>query len=285
MFGAILLTEPMQLLVLLRSNVTRHFGERPIRLIRLSDMKVLTRDQMINDTITEIISESSGGWNAGDLSLQMAQKGAYAILSHRWGASELTLADTAKLNVEASTSYAHFPADRNLALRKILSFCAKAVDPEYGCRYAWFDSGCIDQSNKAELDESVPAMFKWYQNATICIVYLASTRVGASRRRRVTDDVWFTRGWTLQEFLASRRLKFYDAQWQPLTEQKLDIDRATSWVYLQKSGGGEFSSPLSGFNPKKMNIDVPKVFGKNNLRAAGEHVFFASHILYLGLEN
>ena len=70
--------------------------------------------------------------------------------------------------------------------------------------------------------------------------------------------------------LASRRMKYFDARWQPLTEDRLDIDRATEWAYIER-GSGEISTPLSGFNDsRKANLKVPKVFAENKLRAAGE---------------
>ncbi|KAL0945569.1 hypothetical protein HGRIS_014729 [Hohenbuehelia grisea] len=252
---------------MIRLKVEDFFRDRPVRLIRLADMMVLTRNEIINDTIEQIVSDLPAGFKLDDLTLHLAHKCAYAILSHRWGRKELTLSDALKLHDTPGSIGASTSPQSSPALRKILTFCTKAK--EYGCRYAWFDSGCIDQSSEAELAESIPAMYHWYQNATVCIVHLASIHTGTrvTHRHRVTDDEWFGRGWTLQEFLASRRIKFYDAGWQPLTNDRLDIDRATSWVYIVR-GSGEISAPLSGFNDStKANIKLPKVFAGSNLRA------------------
>jgi hypothetical protein len=38
----------------------------------------------------------------------------------------------------------------------------------------------------------------------------------------VEHDEWFTRGWTLQELLASKRIKFFYKHWTPLMEDEDD---------------------------------------------------------------
>jgi hypothetical protein len=62
-------------------------------------------------------------------------------------------------------------------------------------------------------------MFRWYQNAAKCYVYLSDVSIGkdsapsdflwepAFRKSR-----WFTRGWTLQELLAPRSVEFFSRE-------------------------------------------------------------------------
>ncbi|KAF8550577.1 hypothetical protein OG21DRAFT_1513845, partial [Imleria badia] len=65
-------------------------------------------------------------------------------------------------------------------------------------------------------------MYKWYANACLCIVHLAESTSFSDWDR----DSWFTRGWTLQELLAPRRVKFYNKDWRPFTlSQTHDDDR------------------------------------------------------------
>jgi len=52
-------------------------------------------------------------------------------------------------------------------------------------------------------------MFRWYQSAKICYAYLSDINdVSAFGQSR-----WFTRGWTLQELVATKEVLFYSANW------------------------------------------------------------------------
>jgi hypothetical protein len=139
----------------------------------------------------------------------------YAIFSHRWCAD-------GEPTYEDLLQYARIrtrPAAAN-GFRKLENFCLKAME-DYLCEWAWSDTCCIDKRNSAELDESIRSMFRWYSSSHVCIVHLTST-VGLLD---MTKDIWFTRGWTLQELLAPMCIKFYSCNWQPISDMfddKLD---------------------------------------------------------------
>lgn len=67
-------------------------------------------------------------------------------------------------------------------------------------------------------------MFAWYRNASRCYAYLADVQPGPMPGQTVAIDVdqqivgsrWFTRGWTLQELLAPKRIRFYAQDWSRL---------------------------------------------------------------------
>ena len=140
----------------------------------------------------------------------------FAILSHTWERGELSYEDLhgqtdlsgSRLGLQDSDR----DGGRKRSFEKLHNFCD--IAEEYGTEFAWADNVCIDKSSSAELDESIRSMFSWYRNAAICIVYLAQT----NDLRDFAHDRWFTRGWTLQELLAPRRLKFYSKRWHRLTE-------------------------------------------------------------------
>ena len=98
------------------------------------------------------------------------------------------------------------------------------ISSKYGCKYVWFDSGCIDKSSSTELEESLRSMFNWYRNSKICIVHLADTTSLSDLGR----DPWFTRGWTLQELLAPKRVKFFGKSWQHITLDSINNDKDDS---------------------------------------------------------
>ncbi|EQB43426.1 hypothetical protein CGLO_17918 [Colletotrichum gloeosporioides Cg-14] len=133
----------------------------------------------------------------------------YAILSHTWGKEEVSLQEwmeweegdpNQKTRIEAKSGF-----------KKIANACRIArLD---GHPYIWVDTNCIDKKSSAELSEAINSMFSWYQASRVCFAYLEdfpaeTTTKDLSRCR------WFTRGWTLQELLAPRRVTFFDSAWE-----------------------------------------------------------------------
>lgn len=62
----------------------------------------------------------------------------------------------------------YLPSKRGYA--KITETCRLAIN--HGLEFAWVDTCCIDKTSSAELTESINSMFRWYQKAAICFVYL-----------------------------------------------------------------------------------------------------------------
>jgi hypothetical protein len=142
----------------------------------------------------------------------------YAILSHTWGqdAEEVTFADLIQGDGKHKLGYT-----------KIL-FCGDQAQQD-GLQYFWVDTCCIDKPDKAELSSAIQSMFRWYQNATKCYVYLSDV----STKERKADSIstestwepafrssqWFTRGWTLQELLAPSIVQFFSQEWKKLGDK------------------------------------------------------------------
>jgi hypothetical protein len=130
----------------------------------------------------------------------------FAILSHTWNANP---DDEIKLQDVKDGTYA-----TKIGSQKLL-FCSKQAKHD-GLQYFWVDTCCIDQTNHVELTESINSMFRWYQKAAKCYVYLSDvsrhTEDGKSHvgwESAFRDSRWFTRGWTLQELLAPNIIDFY----------------------------------------------------------------------------
>jgi hypothetical protein len=123
----------------------------------------------------------------------------YAILSHTWGADneEVTFKEMIK-----GTGVGKIGYDK-------IRHCGKQAAKD-GLQYIWVDTCCIDKSSSAELSESINSMFKYYQNAEVCYVYLPDVELDSWPPTTLSTSRWLTRGWTLQELLAPRNVKFFD---------------------------------------------------------------------------
>ena len=132
----------------------------------------------------------------------------YTILSHTWGPDEeeVTFQDLQGGTGRHKRGYGK------------LDFCAVQTRHD-GRRHFWVDTCCIDKSNNVELNTAITSMFRWYQKAEKCYVYLFDVP-------RIHNDIdgscdgswesdfrncrWLRRGWTLQELLAPRVVEFFD---------------------------------------------------------------------------
>jgi hypothetical protein len=126
----------------------------------------------------------------------------YAILSHTWGGhlEELTLKDIVKGRGVEKAGY-----------RKI-QFCGAQAAKD-GLKYFWIDTCCIDRSSSAELNEAINSMFRWYQMAARCYVYLADISRNTSHfNTAFQHSRWFTRAWTLQELIAPSSVEFFSRE-------------------------------------------------------------------------
>jgi hypothetical protein len=142
----------------------------------------------------------------------------YAILSHTWQeGQEVTFKDWMDGTGKSKTGH-----DK-------IRFCGQQAERD-GLQYFWVDTCCIDKSNNVELQEAVNSMFRWYQNAAKCYVYLSDVSIA---KRKVSDRFseftwepafrasrWFTRGWTLQELLAPSSVEFFSREGKQLGDKR-----------------------------------------------------------------
>jgi hypothetical protein len=86
----------------------------------------------------------------------------YAILSHTWVEDE-----------EVSFQEWQHPASNTSnksGYHKIQSTCKRACADGYD--WVWVDTCCINKDSSAELSEAINSMYRWYQNASSCYVYM-----------------------------------------------------------------------------------------------------------------
>lgn len=165
----------------------------PFRLIRLSDMKFVERNDVRKHFRSYVPrTDPSGIYKPSRLVK-------YAILSHRWSDEEPKYEEMKTDPLAAAAG--------GQGYEKLKNFCQEARKRKI--EFAWSDTCCIDKSSSTELDESIRSMFRWYRNSYICIVHLAQSMIIED----ILHDEWTMRGWTLQELLAPCFIKFFNKHW------------------------------------------------------------------------
>ena len=154
----------------------------------------------------------------------------YAIISHTWGETEATFTEWRKSKKIKRELSKHRPG-----YLKIIDACQFVKSKLCDVRYLWIDTACIDKRSSADLSEAINSMFAWYKNSAICLVYMADVNlplewdwVHPSQagkpstsfflpniiRQPFLSSRWFTRGWTLQELLAPKKLWYISKNWK-----------------------------------------------------------------------
>ncbi|PVH94371.1 hypothetical protein DM02DRAFT_645967 [Periconia macrospinosa] len=119
----------------------------------------------------------------------------YAILSHTWGPDEdeLTFEDL------SNRSGVHKPGYSKPLL------CADQAEKD-GLQYFWIDTCRIDKKSSVELSEAVNCMFRWYEDATVCYVYLKDTSLCHQIQKFTNIPVGILQGRLLQDYSANKRM-------------------------------------------------------------------------------
>lgn len=215
----------------------------------------------------------------------------YAILSHTWSNDEVSLKDITELSPDQLI--------KKRGYEKVKTSCSKAL--EWGLKWIWIDTLCIDQNSSAELSEAINSMYDWYRDSAVCYAYLADVstveddffpdRVTNSQSRASFNQArWFTRGWTLQELIAPRNMQFYNKDWawigskdslrthiSRLTDideygmfipdlSVLSVAHRMSWAARRQTTRPEdIAYCLLGI----FNINMPLLYGEGRIRAFG----------------
>ena len=129
----------------------------------------------------------------------------YAILSHTWQEGQEVTFD--ELRKDCVTAKQKSGYDK-------IWFCMRQAQ-RANLHHIWVDTCCINKAEDlAELQHALNSMFKWYQRAVECYVYLSdvSTSSDSAWEPAFRTSRWFTRGWTLQELLAPRDVIFFSRE-------------------------------------------------------------------------
>ena len=276
-------------------------NEIPIHLIYLPTMELVGRNFVkthfldpIKEITEDLIAKEQAHYRPSlarerVIPTLVRSKVEYGILSHRWlDTGEPSYQEMMEKNLSGPSNAGHL-SNRTSRLKDALHVTRipkekEVQSPGYkklercceearrrGLHFLWSDTCCIDKSSSAELDESIRSMFRWYRNSTICITYLSDTMVIDDLRR----DQWFIRGWTLQELLASRRIKFFNREWQPLTEQEDDKEDDTPLMEVLQEVTGISEIELQDFSPAPLHIDKRMTWAAHRRTTRAEDVAYS----------
>ncbi|KAG6330763.1 hypothetical protein ID866_8325 [Astraeus odoratus] len=104
--------------------------------------------------------------------------------------------------------------------KKIIDTCRQAhVDK---LEWVWVDTCCINKESSSELSEAINSMYQWYANSRLCYAYIHDiddfTLPTDKDERRFEAfngwPKWFSRGWTLQELVAPKKILFFNRKWE-----------------------------------------------------------------------
>ena len=174
---------------------------------------------------------------------------AYVILSHTWAVDNSQEVSFQDIEAGMGSGKAGF---------KKIKFCADQAELD-GLKYFWIDTCCIDKKNAVELSEAINSMFRWYQKAAQCYVYLSDVSVhdergnyqqsGYTKEQAFRKSRWFTRGWTLQELIAPTLVDFFSVDGERLGS-KLTLE-ATIHDITRIARNALKGDPLSDFSVKE----------------------------------
>ncbi|KAH3906245.1 hypothetical protein HBI56_194120 [Parastagonospora nodorum] len=201
----------------------------------------------------------------------------YAILSHTWAAEEVTLQHFEDAYTGDETTGTRIRL--MLGYAKILKACYQTLQDSYA--YVWVDTCCIDKTSSAELSEAINSMFRWYENAQVCYAYLEDIEAHATEDPNIYQSEasavfdtplktakWFTRGWTLQEMIASTQLKFYSSDWTFLGTKETLLEELTNITKVDRLG-------LTDFRPEHFSVAQRMSWAANRRTVRTEDIAYS----------
>ncbi|KAH6645587.1 hypothetical protein BKA67DRAFT_118315 [Truncatella angustata] len=145
------------------------------------------------------------------------------------------------------------------------------------CDISGLTRAASTKSDIIELQTAINSMFRWYRDAKRCYIYLAdvsNNSVSGMRQNILPWEAafrksrWFTRGWTLQEHLAPKKVGFCSKEGTWLGDKRLleSLIRDITSVSASAFRG----TPLSDFPVWEREAWVRRRQTKYGVFAAGD---------------
>ena len=126
----------------------------------------------------------------------------YVAISHLWGPEEITYDDIVSKSEAAKAKPGY---TKILKVRDLIR--------DFGISHMYIDVCCLKPTtqNSTEASHATNSFFKWFAGADFVIALLRDVSNTGEQALRLSR--WFTRRWILMEFLAARKLLFYNKNW------------------------------------------------------------------------
>ena len=183
--------------------------ESPLVLLNTDSGRLLDKSEQAcsfepQPIFRELISSMTTHIDHARIEHEVAEYYRYATFSHKWEDNEPLFEKVIRIVV--------YDLDESLTHDKLQMFCKVVRDS--GFHWAWSDTCCIDKGDHFVLQEALISMFKWYEGSALTVVLLRGVR-SPSKRGDLVRSIWNTRAWTLQEYHASKVVRFYTEDWKP----------------------------------------------------------------------
>ncbi|KAF8551249.1 hypothetical protein OG21DRAFT_1445453 [Imleria badia] len=200
---------PSTIQATIRKIVQRTIRHSPRVLINMTTGRLYNKTEqasafMLLPIVNELVSSMTTRIDRGRIKREVRQFFRYVMLSHKWEENEPLFQQVIHIAVH--------DLDQSPTHKKLQMFCKIVRDA--GFNWAWSDTCCIDKQDHFVLQEALVAMFKWYRGSALTIVYLRGVR-SLSKLGDLVRSIWNTRAWTLQEYVASKVIRFYTEDWTP----------------------------------------------------------------------
>ena len=170
---------------------------------RLLDKSGQARSFESQPIFRELISSMTTHIDHARIEREIAEYYRYATFSHKWEDNEPLFEEVIHIVV--------YDLEESLAHDKLKMFCK--IVRQSGFHWAWSDTCCINKGDHFVLQEALVSMFKWYEGSALTIVSLRGVR-SPSKRGDLLRSIWNTRTWALQEYHASKVVRFYTEDWK-----------------------------------------------------------------------
>ena len=183
--------------------------ESPLALVNTDSGRLLDKSEQARSfesqpIFRELISSMTTHIDPARIEREVAEYYRYATFSHKWEDNEPLFEKVIRIVV--------YDLDDSLTHDKLQMFCKIVRDS--GFHWAWSDTCCINKGDHFVLQEALVSMFKWYEGSAMTIVLLRGV-CSPSKRGDLMRSIWNTRAWTLQEYHASKVVRFYTEDWKP----------------------------------------------------------------------